>query len=83
MNQLSLKTVLTVTAAAALCLLAFISAVGYFALHYTSSAAFDMGRGKDVVADILPPPLYVIESQLVAYDLTKAPAARREALWKS
>ena len=80
MTHLSMKTVLLSAAAAALALLALIAAVGYFALQYTSSAAYDMGLGKDVVADILPPPLYVIEAQLIAYDLTRAPAAQREPL---
>jgi methyl-accepting chemotaxis protein len=75
-----MKTVLLSAAAAALALLALIAAVGYFALQYTASAAYDMGLGKDVVADILPPPLYVIEAQLTAYDLTRAPPAQREAL---
>ena len=88
MTHLSMKTVLLSAAAAALALLALIAAVGYFALQYTSSAAYDMGLGKDVVADILPPPLYVIEAQLIAYDLTRAPrraarSAHRQARWSS
>jgi methyl-accepting chemotaxis protein len=80
MTHVSMKTVLLSAAAAALALLALIAAVGYFALQYTSAAAYEMGLGKDVVADILPPPLYVIEAQLTAYDLVRAPAAQREAL---
>lgn len=39
-----------------------------------------MGQGKDVVADILPPPLYVIEAQLVAYDIASASADQRPKL---
>ena len=80
MSKLPLRVVLIGTAAVTLCLLAAICAVGYSALHYTSSAAYDMGRGKDVVADILPPPLYVIESQLIAYEMMRAAPARREEL---
>ncbi len=80
MNKLSLKAVLTAAAVVTLSCIALISCVSYFALYYTSNAAYDMGRGKDVVADILPPPLYVIEAQLLSYDLVKAPPARREAL---
>ena len=80
MSKLPLRVVLIGTAAITLCLLAAICAVGYSALHYTSSAAYDMGRGKDVVADILPPPLYVIESQLIAYEMMKASPARRDEL---
>ena len=36
-------------------------------------SANDMGLGKDVVADILPPPLYIIEAELVAEELRSAP----------
>ncbi|MGL6367050.1 methyl-accepting chemotaxis protein [Aeromonas veronii] len=39
-----------------------------------------MGQGKDVVADILPPPLYLIESQLQVYTLLHAKPEEREAL---
>ncbi|WP_429126181.1 methyl-accepting chemotaxis protein [Aeromonas veronii] len=38
-----------------------------------------MGQGKDVVADILPPPLYLIESQLQVYTLLHAKPEEREA----
>ncbi|WP_292568698.1 methyl-accepting chemotaxis protein [Methylomonas sp.] len=43
--------------------------LGYFALNNVSHAAWRMGQGKDVVADILPPPLYLVESQLIAKTL--------------
>ena len=39
-----------------------------------------MGDGKDIVADILPPPLYIIEAHLLAYQLLDAPPAERAAL---
>lgn len=42
------------------------AALGYFALDSLSQAAWKMGQGKDVVADILPPPLFLVESQLVS-----------------
>ena len=37
-------------------------------------------QGKDLVADILPPPEYVIESYLVSLQLRDAPAADQEGL---
>jgi methyl-accepting chemotaxis protein len=37
-------------------------------------------QGKDLIADILPPPEYIIESYLVALQLVEAPADRRADL---
>jgi methyl-accepting chemotaxis protein len=37
-------------------------------------------QGKDLIADILPPPEYIIESYLVGLQLAEAPAERRPAL---
>ena len=46
--------------------------ISFFGLYSVRSAADQMGQGKDVVADILPPPLYLIESQLQVYTLLHA-----------
>lgn len=53
---------------------------GQIALRSVEQAAVQMGDGKDIVADILPPPLYVIETHLIAYQLLDAPVAERPAL---
>ena len=53
---------------------------GQMALRSVEQAAVQMGDGKDIVADILPPPLYIIESHLTAYQLLDAPVAERDAL---
>jgi methyl-accepting chemotaxis protein len=53
---------------------------GQFALRSLEQAAVQMGDGKDIVADILPPPLYIIETHLIAYQLLDAPVAERAAL---
>jgi len=37
-------------------------------------------QGKDLIADILPPPEYIIESYLVTLQLMAAPPAQRQAL---
>lgn len=42
---------------------------GVAAFGQMDRAAVEMGQGKDVVADILPPPLYVIEAHLIVYQL--------------
>ncbi|WP_421325890.1 methyl-accepting chemotaxis protein [Aeromonas veronii] len=54
--------------------------ISFFGLYSVRSAADQMGQGKDVVADILPPPLYLIESQLQVYTLLHAKPEEREAL---
>ena len=56
---------------------------GQFALRSVERAAGQMGDGKDIVADILPPPLYIIETHLTAYRLLDAPVAERAALAQS
>ena len=71
-------------ALALLCLLAVAvsSAVGLWAAGRLTALSEDVARTKDVVADVLPPPLYLIESRLVMSQalegLMSAPDARRE-----
>ena len=38
--------------------------------------------GKDIIADVLPPPQYIIESYLVCFQLANAPAGEQEGLLK-
>jgi len=57
-----------------------IFAGGLLSLNRLEQSAADMGAGKDVVADILPPPLYLIETHLTAYQLLDTPVAERQAL---
>ncbi|MBK8385885.1 MAG: methyl-accepting chemotaxis protein [Candidatus Accumulibacter sp.] len=44
----------------------------WVALGSIVSAANDMGQGKDLVADILPPPLYILEAELTVLQLLDA-----------
>jgi methyl-accepting chemotaxis protein len=60
--------------------LLIVGSVGVFGLNQISDSANAMGTGKDLVADILPPPLFVIEAQLVAYDIAEATPSERKAL---
>lgn len=53
---------------------------GTSALRNVEAAATLMGNGKDIVADILPPPLYLIEAQLVTNEIMQAPMDERRAL---
>jgi len=69
LNRLSIATKLWLMSLFSSLLLIGAAVLGYFALHSVSQAAWRMGQGKDVVADILPPPLYLVEAQLIAKTL--------------
>lgn len=60
--------------------MAAFAVVVWVALSSIVTAANHMGQGKDVVADILPPPLYVIEAELTVLQLLQTPAAQQAAL---
>lgn len=69
LNRLSIATKLWLMSLFASVLLVGAAVLGYYALHSVGHAAWRMGQGKDVVADILPPPLYLVEAQLIARTL--------------
>jgi methyl-accepting chemotaxis protein len=76
----SLKGLLLILVIVCVAGFALLFAQGQFALRGLERAAVQMGDGKDIVADILPPPLYIIETHLVAYQLLDVPLAERPAL---
>jgi methyl-accepting chemotaxis protein len=76
----SLKGLLLVLVIVCVAGFAMLFLQGQIALRSVERAAVQMGDGKDIVADILPPPLYVIEAHLTAYQLLDAPVAERAAL---
>lgn len=80
LENLPLGKFLRVISLLVFAVLLIVGGVGIAALQKVSSAASLMGQGKDVVADILPPPLYVIEAQLVAYDIASASLDQRPKL---
>lgn len=47
-------------------------AIGYLSFQRLKEVATDMGVAKDVVADILPPPMYLVEAQLLVMNLQAA-----------
>lgn len=53
------------------------------AMQTITEAANGMGQGKDVLADILPPPLYVLEAQLIALQLLNASPEESASLFKT
>ena len=79
-TTISLKVLLRWISIASLALLLIVGALGIGALQRTAGASSAMGLGKDLVADILPPPLFIIEAQLVAYDIASAHNDQRTKL---
>ena len=73
-KTLSVKAQLVGMLVGVLMLLAIFAAVVWNAAGAISEAANGMGQGKDVVADILPPPLYALEAQEIALELQIARA---------
>jgi hypothetical protein len=73
----SLKGLLLILVAVCVAGFAILLQQGQVALRSVEQAAVQMGDGKDIVADILPPPLYIIETHLVAYQLLDEPLAER------
>ena len=72
-----LLLVLSVTTAAGFLLLLM---YGRTALQDLEHAAQDMGEGQALVADILPPPLYLVELHLLAQEMIDAPVPARAQL---
>jgi methyl-accepting chemotaxis protein len=72
---MSIKAQLMLMVAATTVILLTFATVVWIAVSTISGAANDMGKGKDVVADILPPPLYVLEAEMTVLQLQEAKSA--------
>jgi methyl-accepting chemotaxis protein len=75
LNKLSVKSQLVGMLAGIVLLLMSFAVVVWIAVGSISTASNGMGQGKDVVADILPPPLYVLEAELTVLQLQDAKGA--------
>jgi methyl-accepting chemotaxis protein len=73
-KNMSIKAQLMGMVAATIIILLAFATVVWIAVGAISNAADDMGKGKDVVADILPPPLYVLEAEMTVLQLQEAKA---------
>ncbi|MDX8129127.1 methyl-accepting chemotaxis protein [Methylomonas sp. EFPC1] len=69
LNRFSIAAKLQLMSWFASLLLAGLALLGYHALDYVGDAAHRMGKSKDILADILPPPLFLVEAQLMAEQL--------------
>lgn len=65
LNNFSIATKLWLMSLFSSFFLVLTALLGFLSLDAISHAATKMGQGKDVVADILPPPLYLVESELI------------------
>jgi len=74
LNNQSVKSLLIGLLAGIVFLLIVIAVAVWNATGSISGAADEMGKGKDVVSDILPPPLYILEAELTVLQLQKAKA---------
>ena len=74
LDSLSVKSQLWAILGGGVCLLLALVAVVWLAIGSISGAADEMGQGKDVVADILPPPLYILEAEFTVLRINDAPA---------
>lgn len=72
LNKLNVKSQLVGMLAGIVLLLISFAMVVWIVVGSISTAADGMGQGKDVVADILPPPLYVLEAELTVLQLQEA-----------
>ncbi|MFA6312547.1 MAG: methyl-accepting chemotaxis protein [Sterolibacterium sp.] len=74
LEKLTVKSQLVGMLAGTVALLVSVAVTVWIAVASISTAADSMGQGKDVVADILPPPLYVLEAELTVLQLQEAKA---------
>ena len=80
LNSLTVRALLRLVLVGTTALLLVITAIVWVSVGSISDAANEMGQGKDVVADILPPPLYAIEAELTVHRLEDAEAGEVPAL---
>jgi methyl-accepting chemotaxis protein len=79
LQHLSVRALLGILLAVLLGVMILASTQTHIELESTLDAAHRQGLAKDLVADILPPPMYIIEAQMTAMDLVYGPASRRDA----
>ncbi len=72
LNNISVRSLLFGMLAGISLLVILLAAVIWNVTGNMVGAAENMGQGKDVVADILPPPLYVIEAELTVLEALDA-----------
>ncbi len=77
--NLKIRTLLGILFAVLLAVMGLATLQTHWTLESTFDTAHRQGLAKDLVADILPPPMYIIEAQMTAMDLVHGAASRRDA----
>ncbi len=72
LKNMSIKAQLMGMVAGTVIILLVFSTVVWIGVGFISKASDSMGSGKDLVADILPPPLYVLEAEMTVLQLQDA-----------
>jgi methyl-accepting chemotaxis protein len=75
LNSLSLRAQLIGLLLGIIAVLSIFAFFVWQTLNHLNVGAIHMAQGKDVVADILPPPLYIIEAKLNALEMKTASAS--------
>ena len=78
-DRISMKGFVVAIGAIVLAVVALVGGIGQWGIDSGAADAARMGAGKDVVADILPPPLYLVEAQLIAHEAERAQGAQLQA----
>jgi PAS domain S-box-containing protein len=82
-RTLSVRKQLLAVAAVVVAFFFYLASIVWEETQTITEAADGMGQGKDVIADVLPPPLYVLEAQLAALQLPNASPEQRESLFRT
>jgi methyl-accepting chemotaxis protein len=79
LRQLTVRALLGILLGVLFAVMILATVQPHVALESTLDTARRQGLAKDLVADILPPPMHIIEAQMAAVDLVYGPASRRDA----
>ena len=82
-RTLSVRKQLLAVAAVVVAFFFYLASIVWEETQTITKAAEGMGQGKDVIADVMPPPLYVLEAQLAALQLPNASPEQRESLFRT
>ncbi len=82
-QTLSVRKQLLAVAAVVVAFFFYLASIVWEETQTITEAADGMGQGKDVIADVMPPPLYVLEAQLAALQLLNAAPEQRESLFRT
>lgn len=75
-DKISMKRFVIAIGLIVLVLVATVGGLGQLSINGVARDAERMGLGKDLVADVLPSPLFLVEAQLTAHEAARAPQSQ-------